>query len=259
MPYCPHCGREVPEDAKYCESCGEAIISNLEQSKEKELIEHIKTGIGFTFSHPMVFLPEALAGLWNTGMTWGFGAILDLFDMESWYDQYYPQMVTASNQVNEYMDIPPGFWSFMFVVLLLGIVWVSVSGMFTFASVHMIWSGYNREDMSAAGSFKYVLGRFGKLFLAALMGNLLAITIILIPAVLFMYAVMVVDGTGIRDGLSKGFSLSLKRIVPSIALIVLYYVAKMACGYIPYVGDMVFAVPATVVTVVFVDLYISSK
>ncbi|MBN2336128.1 zinc ribbon domain-containing protein [Candidatus Bathyarchaeota archaeon] len=259
MPYCPHCGKEVSEGTKYCESCGEAIIGNLEQSQEKGLIEHLQTGVNFTFSHPVVFIPEALAGLWGIAIVRGFGVLADLFDLQSWYDQIYPQMVSVAYTVNDYPELPPGIWSFMLAALLLVIVWVSVSGMFTFASVHMIWSGYKNEKMGAVGSFRYVLGRFGKLFLAAFIGNLLALTFILIPAVIFMYAVMVVDGTGIRDGLSKGFSLSLKRIIPSIVLIVLYYVAKIACGYIPYVGDVVVAIPVTIVTVVFVDLYISSK
>jgi hypothetical protein len=259
MPYCPHCGKEVPEDAKYCESCGEAIITNIPRAEQKGLIEHIKSGIIFAVANPVIFIPEALAGLWGKVMVWVFTQVGSFFDLESWYNSYYPQLTTAAYQVQDYENLPPEVWQFALTILLLSIIWVTVSGLFTFTLVRTIWNIHKYENPDLVESFRYVGSRFGRLFLAAFIGNILTATIILIPAVLYMYAVMVVDETGIREGLSKGFSTSLKRLGASVVLIAAYFGLKLLFDYIPYAGDILFAVPGSIITVIFVDLYLSSK
>ena len=64
--------------------------------------------------------------------------------------------------------------------------------------------------------------------------RLRALTIILLPAVLFMYTIMVVDYSGIRDGLSKGFKLSVDNIGTSVGLVFFYVIAARAFQSNPF-------------------------
>jgi hypothetical protein len=259
MPYCPHCGKEIPEETRYCEYCGEAIIEHIEESEQRGLVEHIKSGIGFSAKNPIIFLPEALAGLWNIAMIWLIVKISEMYDFESWYNEFYPEYMSVAYPIQDYDVLPPEIGQFMLILFALLIIWFSVSGILTFASVHMIWGIKKYDEASIGGSIGYVFSRFGKLFLAALIGNILAFTMILIPAVYYMYAAMVIDSTGIREGLSRGFSVSMKRLGASVVLIILFYIARTLVDYVPYVSDILTAVPATITTVILMDIYLSSK
>lgn len=259
MPYCPHCGKEVPENAKYCESCGEAIIINIPGTESKGLVEHIRSGIQFALANPVIFIPETLASLWGKASGWAFTQVGSFFDLESWYYDYYPQLTRTAYQVQDIETLPSEAFLFVLTIFLIGIIWVTVSGLFTFTLVKTIWNIHKYENPGLMDSFRYVRSRLGKLALAAFIGNILAVTVILIPAILYMYAVMVIDETDIREGLSKGFSTSLKRLGASVVLIIVYYGLKILLNFVPYVGDILFAVPGSIITVIFVDIYLSTK
>jgi hypothetical protein len=118
---------------------------------------------------------------------------------------------------------------------------------------------YNDQNPSLKKSFNYAKGRLGKFFLAALIMNLLATTIILLPASFYMYVIMVVDETGIREALSKGFNLSVSRIKTSVGLILLLAAIFMFSIQIPYFSDIVRTAFSTFIIIAAVDLYESYK
>jgi hypothetical protein len=69
----------------------------------------------------------------------------------------------------------------------------------------------------------------------------------------------VLDSTGIREGLSRGFSVSMKRLGATVALIILFYITRTLVGYVPYISDILISIPTTITTVILIDIYLSSK
>lgn len=259
MPYCPNCGQKVSEGTRYCDGCGEALIHLDKTEAQKSLLEHMRGAARLTLANPVVFIPEALGGAFSMTMGWAFALLGDFFDLESLYEYIYPQLSTAVYTVQDVQDYPPGFWMFGLSSLLLVLAYAAVSGLFTFVAIHMVWTGVKTGVVSLGGSARYVLGRFWVLLIAVVLGNILSITLFLAPAVFFMYAAMVVDGVGVRDGLSKAFTVTMKRLGASVAIVVIYVVLQLAFGYIPYVGGILFAVPATIMLTTVIDLYAASK
>ena len=82
---------------------------------------------------------------------------------------------------------------------------------------------------------------------------------ILLPAVFFMYAIMVVDFSGIRNGLSKGFKLSVDNIGTSVGLILLYFIAIWLVGLVPRMGALLNFLPSVVFELAALNLYLNSK
>jgi hypothetical protein len=259
MPYCPNCGQKLPDGARYCDGCGEALIHLDKAEAQKSLLEHMHGAARLTLNNPVIFIPEALGGAFGMTMGRAFTALGEFFDLESLYEYIYPQLSTAAYTVQDVQDYPLGFWMFGLSSLLLLLAYSAVSGLFTFATVHMVWTGIKTGSVSMGGSARYVLGRFWVLLLAVVLGDILSLTLVLAPAVFFMYAAMVVDGAGVRDGLSKAFAVTMKRLGASIAIVVVYVALQLAFGYIPYIGSILFAVPATIMLTTVIDLYAASK
>ena len=88
----------------------------------------------------------------------------------------------------------------------------------------------------------------GNLTAAVLLGFLVSLTIILFPAVVLMYIGITIDGLGVTDALSRGTDLSSKRKRASALFIFLYLGLKYFFSLIPYVGNIMVAIPLTIVT-----------
>jgi hypothetical protein len=71
-----------------------------------------------------------------------------------------------------------------------------------------------------------------------------------------MYVIMVVDGVGIREGLSRGFGISIRRLGVSALIVVIYIGLSYVFDYLPMVGNVLFTVPSTIITASLVDLYV---
>jgi uncharacterized protein len=259
MPYCPHCGQQLLEGARYCDKCGEALLHLDKAVAQRSLLQHLAGAACFTASNPTVLVPEALAGALKLTMGWTIMLLGTLFDVESLYDYIYPQLSTVAYTIQDTPDIPPGFWLFGLSIILMLIAYTALSGVFTFTAVHMVWTGVKTGHVSLGGSARYVLGRFWGLILAVVLGNLLCLTVVLVPAVLFMYAAMVVDDTGIREGLSKGFTVTMKRLAASTAIVIIYLGLQLSFDLIPHVGEILFSVPATIITVAIINVYATTK
>ncbi len=167
--------------------------------------------------------------------------------------------VSTVSIVQDYIDYPPEFWYFVLAVFVFLFLSAVLSGFFSFTAVHMIWSGYSGKEVNLRSSIRYCFRRFGRISLALVIGTLFSFTVILIPAVVLMYVIMIVDGVGVRDGLSRGFSLSLNRLGVSLLIVVFYLGLRLAFGYIPWIGDVLYAIPSTIITASLVDLYENTK
>lgn len=259
MPYCPNCGQKVDEGTRYCDGCGEALMPLEKEEAQRSLLEHMRRAARLTLTNPAVFIPKVLGGAFDMTMGWSFTALGGFFDLESLHKYMYPQLSTAACTVQYVEDYPPEFWMFGLSSLLLLLAYAAVSGLFAFAAIHLVWTGIKTGSVSLGGSARYVLTRFWVLLPAVVVGNIASITLVLAPAVFFMYSAMVVDGAGIRDGLSKAFAVSMKRLSASAAIIVIYVALQLSFGYIPYVGSVLFAVPATILLTTVIDLYTTYK
>ena len=252
MTQCPKCNENNPENSKFCVYCGHKIQEPTEKRTQyKENLQHAFTLLTST---PILFIPEILAALFEETLTYSFTLLGDIFNIENLRHLFENQVTTVSSNTQDYSEYPPEFWYFGAGVFVLLFLYAIVSGFFTVTAVHMIWSGINNEEVSLMSSVKYVFSRLGHVLFALLIGTVFSVTIILIPAVVLMYVIMVVDGTGIREGLSKGFSISLQRLGISVLIVVMYLGLSFAFDYIPVVGNVLFAIPSTIITASLVDL-----
>jgi len=88
-------------------------------------------------------------------------------------------------------------------VFLIGLASSIISFILGFASIDMSRDAYFKQPLELGRSVNYVVGRFFEFLLAAIVGGLLSITIILIPVVIFMFVIMVLDETGMWDSFSS--------------------------------------------------------
>jgi len=76
---------------------------------------------------------------------------------------------------------------------------------------------------------------------------------------MFMYGIMVVENTGIRNGLSGGFKLSLDKIGASVGLAVLFLILAIFLRTVPYVGEFLVFIPTVIIEIASLDLYMNYK
>jgi hypothetical protein len=264
MPFCPHCGVEIlTEDTRFCPACGYEINSYSTVSQDtlvrEGLSNHLRHSVTLVRKHPILLLPEFMSVIFTYILNQALGRSVDYFNLYDWFAQWLGINGLSVTNIADFPEIPVGFWILPFAMLAWLILLVGISGLFTFLTVHMAWIGVKDGKVDIKDSAGYVRSRLGKLFLASVTANLFALTVIMFPAALFMYSVMVVDFTGIRGGLSQGFRLFLDRIGTSIGLIIIYYVLLFAFGYVPYIGTYLRFLPAAILEIASLDLYMNYK
>ena len=264
MPFCPHCGIEIQtEDTRFCPACGKNIDSfsttTIDIPVRKGIFSHLTFSAALVRQHPILLLPELIAVIATYIFSQALGRLTDYFNLGDWFYQWLGLNGSYLTNVADYSDIPSTFWLLPIAIFLWLILTVGISGLFTFLTVHMAWKGSKEESVDLRASSGYVRSRLGKLFLASVIANLFAVTIIMLPAAFFMYSVMVVDFVGIREGLSKGFKVSMDRIGTSIALILVYYVSIFVIGFVPYIGIYLRFLPSVIVEIAALDLYMNYK
>jgi hypothetical protein len=262
MPFCPHCGIDIQtEETQFCPACGKPIDSlstfTTDTPIRKGLSSHLTYTASLIKQHPILLLPELLAVFITHILGQALGRSVDYFNLSDWFYQWLGINGSTLTNIADYSDIPSTFWLLPIAIFLWLLITVGISGLFTFLTIHMAWRGSRDEPVDLQNSTGYVRSRLGKFFIAAIIANLFAVTIIMLPAALFMYSVMVVDFTGIREGLSKGFKVSMDRIGTSIGLIVIYYVSIFVIGYVPYIGTYLSFLPSVIVEIASLDLYMN--
>ena len=264
MPFCHHCGNEIErEDTRYCPVCGKKIDPINRLSNEiplrEGLVNHLKQSIILIRQHPILLVPEFIVVIGAYIANQVFGHSAEYFHIYDWIWKWLGLDNSSLIKIVDIPDIPPGFWLLLLVFLFWAILFAGFSGLFTFLTLHMAWNGNKEENVSIRDSAFYVRSRLGKLFFASMVANIISLTIILIPAALFMYTVMVVDFTGIREGLSRGFKLYMDKIGTSLGLVILDSFFTYILEFVPYVGTYLRFIPTTVIVIASLDLYLNYK
>ena len=262
MPHCPFCQNEVDDEVIFCPHCGKQL--NLIQKsitsdpKRKGLYNHIKYSITFILKNPIIILPELVATL----VTWGtfrlLGESFTWFNLEDLLLSYLGIDNNPIFSVSYASSFPTVLWLLPVVLILVLVIVTGVSGLFTFLTIHMAWEKIQNRKIDIGTSLSYLKPRLGRFFLASIVANVFGLTMILIPAAIFMYAVMVVDDTGIRSGLTKGFKLSLDNIGSSVGLVLSYYIALWLVGMVPRIGTFLRFIPPLVFELAALDLFLNS-
>lgn len=257
MSYCPKCGAEIQENAKFCASCG--FFIETRPIMRKGLVNHLRFSLRFIQTHPIIFIPEFLASIVTYGIRELFGMAGKSLNIRDYILKQLGVNGTKFTTVSDVPDIPPLFWILPIIIILLLLLIVGVSGLFSFTTYHMAWNGYRNEKMDLGSSSSYTLSHVGKFFIASIIANLFSLTIVLLPAAMFMFGIMVVENTGIRNGLSGGFRLSLDKIGASVGLAVLYLILALYLRTVPYVGEFLVFIPTVIIEIASLDLYMNYK
>ena len=142
------------------------------EGKRKAAADHLKSGYYIALNQPFVFIPSILGGIIGILITYSL----------------------SSMSLDSSLS------------LILGLSSSLISFILGFASTDMSRDAYNKQTLDLGQSIGYVVGRFLEFLIAAIIGVVLSITIILIPVVIFMFVIMVIDETGFTDALSKAFN-----------------------------------------------------
>ena len=229
MKYCPNCGAENESDVNFCQKCGYNFSSDSPQVEpytmersEKGALEHLQIGYNIALNQPIVFLPSIIAGL--------LGTLVNYLPVEMGYN-----------------------------TLLIGLASSIISFILGFASLDMSRDAYFKQTLELGRSINYVVGRFVEFIIAAIVGGLLSITIILIPVVIFMFVIMVLDETGMWDSFSSALDVIRSDLRDIVVILLVSIVASIIVGYIPYICSLLDSVINVIVGIAFIDVYVTYK
>lgn len=251
MPYCPNCGKEIDEKAKFCGNCGFQLAGNEqkeEATKEKapigptsvgeDAISSLRRGVNIISAKPTVLLPTFI------------GAFISAF----------------LSFIATWFFIPYGIWNLgritpgMFIVgLLLMLIGGIISYIMAFASLDMSRNAFLDKELNLGKSIDYVLKRILTFIVASIVGAILAITVILIPVVTLMFVIMVVDEIGIKASLSQTFKVLGDRLGDIIILIIIGIAGSLILGLIPFFGSILVAAFNVLIALAYIDLYFHYK
>jgi len=183
----------------------------------------LSVGFNVAASQPMVFLPAVLAGVIGALIYWATTG------------------------------------SMGYTTALLSIVATIITFVLNFASIDMSRDAYQGETLDLGESVSYVTGRIVEFIVAAIVGGLMAVTIILIPVVILMFVVMVMDETGITDAVSKSLNVLRADLGDVLLILLVSIVGSFVISYVPFVSALLDAALNVVIGLAFIDLYANYK
>jgi hypothetical protein len=236
--FCPQCGTEVDDTDTFCPGCGTNLkagatpppvqpsVEPFEPRQEKRsATEHLKIAVEVARSQPMVFVPAIISGIINM-----------VISQSIHWGQMYGTMG-----------------------LVLNIISGIISFIFSFASLDMSRDAYGRQPLDLSSSINYVIGRFVPLVIAAIVGAVMSITIILIPVVIIMNVIIVLDETTFTDAISKSFKVLGKELGDVILIIIVTIVGAIVLAFVPFICDLLIAALNVVIGIAYIDLYTNYK
>jgi hypothetical protein len=262
MSYCPHCGIEIrTEDNRFCPACGRPLdpANKLIHTNRRSLMSHLSYAISLVSKNPILLVPELIAVLITYLFGQALGSSFNYLNLNEWFSEWLGMNESTLVNITDYTDIPSAFWLLPIAIIFWLIVTAGVSGLFSFQTLYMASKAISDEKVNLMDSSNYLRPHLRKFFLASIIANLFALTIIMLPAALFMYSVMVVESVGIREGLSKGFRVQLDRVMTSIGLIILFYVSIFGIGLLPTLGPFLRFIPSAVIEITSLDIYMNHK
>lgn len=149
----------------------------------------------------------------------------------------------------------PAFLGLVLLFALAGLIGLVVMFVMSFASIEMSRRAYLGEATSVSESVSYVLDRIGTIVVAAIVGGILSVTVVLIPVVILMFVVIVVEETGISDALSKSFEVAGERLGPVVILAVVAIVGGGILNLIPIIGSLILAAWYVLIGLSFMHIY----
>ncbi len=188
-------------------------------------MDHLRIGYNIAMEQPLVFLPPIISGVL------GFLASFTLTNLS----------------VGALLFTLIGTTSSIFSFIL------------NFASTDMSRDAYYKQSLDLGQSIEYVVGRFLTFILAAIVGGLLSITIVLIPVVLFMFVIMVLDETGIMDAFEKAIGVLRADLGDVLVLFVVSIVASLVFGYVPLFSSLLNSIVNVIMGIAFIDIYVTHK
>jgi hypothetical protein len=269
MPFCPNCGKEAPEEAVFCERCGEKIPDLRSEGVGVEwtphrrgLANHLRAALSLLREKPIVFVPEVVGAIVSMALSRIWGVVGRPTGMLDLWDDYLNPDWGVITVANGYLDAPPEFWSTLFQYMVGGFLFLivldMVSKLFTFATIDMARDAYLENDVGLGRTAGYVRSRLGLFLVAGVVSLLIQFTFVLIPLSILFFVVLVVEDTGIRAALSKGFRLGIDNFGTVTGLIILWIVSFLLFSMIPYVSEVARAIPGVVLYVALIDLYYQS-
>ena len=225
---CPNCGSEIIEGSKFCTDCG-ARLDQVEgepsttSERKRSYVEHLTVGFNVAASQPMVFVPAVLSGVIGAVIYW-----------------------TTTGSMG-------------YTAALFSIVASIITFVLNFASIDMSRDAYREEALDLGESVSYVTGRILEFIVAAIVGGLMAVTIILIPVVILMFVIMVMDETGITDAVSKSLDVLRADLGDVLLILLVSIVGSFVISYVPFVSALLDAALNVIVGLAFIDLYANYK
>ncbi|MCX6643499.1 MAG: zinc ribbon domain-containing protein [Candidatus Bathyarchaeota archaeon] len=237
--YCPKCGIAVEEGLSFCPQCGNSlkqidsepeiqkigVSDNVVHEQSRGAVEHLTIGYNVALSNPMVFVPTLLSGI--------IGVLVS----------YILTTLSVTGILFTVLQL-----SSMIISFILG-----------FASTDMSRDAYYKQPLDISSSINYVIGRIVPFILASIFGALLSITVVLIPAVMLTFVIMVIDETGIMDAFSKAFNVLKVDLMDIIIVLIVSIVGSVIIGYVPFVSTLLSSVFNVIIGLAFIDIYINYK
>lgn len=225
---CPNCGSEIIVGSKFCTTCGASLDQDEGEpsatgERKRSYVEHLTVGFNVAASQPMVFVPAVLAGVIGAAIYWA----------------------------------TPG--SMGYTAALLSIAASIIAFVLNFASIDMSRDAYQEEALDLSGSVNYVMGRVVEFIVAAIVGGLMSVTIILIPVVILMFVIMVMDETGITDAVSKSLDVLRADLGDVLLILLVSIIGSFAISYVPFVSALLDAALNVIIGLAFIDLYANYK
>ena len=191
--------------------------------RKRSYTEHLKIGYNVATQNPTVFVPALLGGIISSGFSW-----------------------VGLRTPDE-------------IGILMSIAAAVISFMLSFASLDMSRDAYNRQPLDLRESMSYVSGRFLEFIIAAIVGGIMSITIILIPVVVLMFSIMVIDETGLTNAISKAFSVLGADLSDILLILLVNILGSFIISYVPLVSGLLSAALNVIIGLAFVDLYYNYK
>ena len=155
----------------------------------------------------------------------------------------------------------PAFIASSVVGALLALSGAIASYILGFASLDMARDAYLNKELNLSESVSYVIGRIVIFIVASIVGAILAVVSlgILIPVVVLMFVIMVVDETGIGDGISRAFGFLSHRLLDVLIIFVVSIIASVILGLIPIVGTILVAAMNVLIALALIHVYYDYK
>jgi hypothetical protein len=258
MPFCPNCGKEVAQGAKFCGNCGYTLTADQAvpprspppgpgapsgpyrpTSVRTDVGSALSKGVNIISSKPIVLVPAIIGAV--------VSAILSSIAAIFFYPIGFSGLFTAV------------YIGLFIVGIILSIIGGIIAYIMAFASLDMARDAYVDKPLSLGESVGYIVKRLGTFIVASIVGAILSITVILIPVVILMFVIMVVDEAGISASLSKAVKVIGARLGDIILLLIIDIVGAYILGLIPFIGPILVAAFNVLISLAFIDIYFHYK